>query len=179
MANRRKTDAARCGLRLVAGQGSDGSPRRGNLHAVGTRPAPGQEPPALPGMAGGIHVLNVSLPGAVPPAWRRLEVPGAITLDRLHHVLQEAFGWSGTGPHWFQTACGDFDGAPRPDIRPEDRGDDDTITLALAGRPRSWIRYRYGYHDERQADILVEAIRPATPGVTYPRCTKTSTIHHA
>ena len=124
--------------------------------------------------AAGIHVLTVSLRGIVPPVRRRLEVPSAITLDRLHQVLQEAFGWSGIGRHWFQMACGDFDGSPRPDIRPEDSGDDDTITLARAAGPRDWIGYRYGYRDEWQADIMVEGIWPATPGVTYPRCTKAS-----
>jgi hypothetical protein len=98
MCNERKTGQARGGLRLVAGQGTDESPRQGNLHAVGTGHTPGEEPPALSGAAaGGTHVLTVSLPGATPPVWRRLEVPSAITLDHLHQVLQEAFGWSGTG----------------------------------------------------------------------------------
>jgi hypothetical protein len=40
----------------------------------------------------------VNLRGAAPPVWRRLEVPSAITLDHLHQALQEAFGWSSTGP---------------------------------------------------------------------------------
>ncbi|MGH3171457.1 MAG: plasmid pRiA4b ORF-3 family protein [Trebonia sp.] len=174
MSDGRKTGQARGRLRLVAGQGDDQSPRQGNLHAVGTGPALAEEPPALPGKAAdGIHVLSVSLRGAASPVWRRLEVPSAITLDRLHHVLQEAFAWSDTGPHWFQTAHGDFDGEPRPDIRPEDRGDD-TIALARVGGTRDWIGYRCGYHDERQADIVVEETRPATPGVSYPRCTRTS-----
>ena len=167
MRNGQKRGQARGGLRLVAGQGTDESPRQGNLHAVGTGHTPGEEPPALSGTAAGsTHVLTVSLRGAAPPVWRRLEVPSAITLDHLHQVLQEAFGWSGTGPHWFQTSCGDFDGSPRPDLRPEDRGDDDTITLARAGPLRDWIGYRCGYRDELQADIVVEEIRPAKPGVT-------------
>ena len=162
MVNGRKTGQARGGLRLVAGQGNDETPRQGTLHAVGTGPAPEEEqPPALSGIAaGGIHVLTVSLRGTTPTVWRRLEVPSAITLDQLHEVLQEAFGWSDTGPHWFQTSCGNFDGSPPPDLRPEDRGDDDTITLNRAGRPRDWIGYRCGYHGELQADIVVEEIRP-------------------
>jgi hypothetical protein len=164
MRNERKTGQTRGGLRLVTGQGTGESPRQGDLHAVGTGHTPGEGPPALSGTtAGSIHVLTVSQRGTTPPVWRRLEVPSAITLDQLHHVLQEAFGWSGTGPHWFQTSCGDFDGSPRPDLRPEDRGDDDTITLAYAGGPRDWIGYRYGYHDELQADIVIEEVRPAKP----------------
>jgi hypothetical protein len=163
MSNGQKTRQARDRLRLVPGQADHETPRRGNLHAVGAGPDPEEEPPALSVIAaGGIHVLSASLRGADPPVWRRLEVPSAMTLDQLHHVLQEAFGWSDTGPHWFQTPCGDFDGAPRPDIRPEDRGDDDSITLNRAGRPREWIGYRCGYRDKLQVDIVVEEIRPVT-----------------
>ena len=174
MSNGRKTGQSRGGLRLVAGRGNDESPRQGNLHAVAGRTL-GGELPALPGTAAGsIHVLTVSLRGTVPTVWRWLEVPSTITLDRLHQVLQEAFGWNGIDRHWFQTACGDFDGSPRPDIRPEDWGDDDTITLARAAGPRDWIGYRYGYRDEWQADIVVEEIWPATPGSGLTRTATSS-----
>jgi hypothetical protein len=53
-----------------------------------------------------IHVLCVSLHGATPPPWRLLEVPSAMTLDRLHELLQRMFGWYGLCPHSFVTIYG-------------------------------------------------------------------------
>ena len=37
--------------------------------------------------------LKVTLRGIRPPVWRRLLVPGRITLGGLHHVIQAAMGW--------------------------------------------------------------------------------------
>jgi Plasmid pRiA4b ORF-3-like protein len=37
-----------------------------------------------------VHRVKVSLYGAKPPVWRRLEIPSAMPLDRVHAVLQVA-----------------------------------------------------------------------------------------
>lgn len=39
------------------------------------------------------HKIKVTLRGAKPPIWRRLEVPSTVTLETLHEIIQEAFGW--------------------------------------------------------------------------------------
>jgi len=179
-------------LRLVAGQGTGESPRSGSLRAVGSRSvADGgrlarrelparverRELPATPETAAGsIHVLIVSLHGAAPPPWRRLELPSAMTLDRLHEVLQWTFGWSDFGPHSFVTLYGEFGGPVRPASRAAkraaERRDESGVALAqAAGDEGDGIAYLYGYHDEWRVDILVEQILPATPGAAYPRCT--------
>lgn len=36
-----------------------------------------------------------------PPIWRRLQVPAAIKLPKLHLVLQAAFGWENRHLHEF------------------------------------------------------------------------------
>lgn len=172
------------GLRLVSGQGTGetGQPlRRGELHAVGAQAIIGgrrvarRELPALPGTAGGVHVVTVNLLGAEPPLWRRLQLPSAITLDRLHEVLQLTFGWSDFGPHSLQTPYGEFGGPVRPTSRAArreaERGDDSAVALAqVAGEEDAQIVYLYGYDDEWWVDITVDKIRPAAPGVAYPRC---------
>src|SRR5438552_7123636 len=43
--------------------------------------------------------LRVVLDDIKPQIWRRLIVPAAITLDRLHDVLQVAMGWTDTHLH--------------------------------------------------------------------------------
>jgi len=42
--------------------------------------------------AEGIVSLKVTLRGIRPPVWRRLWVPGWMTLGDLHHVIQAAMG---------------------------------------------------------------------------------------
>jgi hypothetical protein len=161
MSNRRKAKGPRgtgrqdSSLRLVAGHGTGESPRNGKLHGVRSRTVDDdtrdvrRELPAIPETAArDIHVLVVSLHGAAPPPWRRLEVSSAITLDRLHEVLQETFGWSDFGPH-----------------------SSGVMLAQAAGEEGVGIAYLYGYDDEWRVDILVEKIVGAAPGVAYPRCT--------
>ena len=189
MSNRRKVKRPRgvAGrdhrLRLVAGQGAAESPRSGSLRVVGSQSvadgarADRRELPAMPETAASsIHVLVVSLHLAEPPAWRRLELPSAITLDRLHQVLQGTFCWYNFGPHSFVTTYGEFGGPVRPTSRAAKRAaarhDESGVALAQAAGGRGdGIAYLYGYDDEWMVDILVEQILPATPGVAYPRCT--------
>ena len=44
--------------------------------------------------ADGIAHLEVTLDEVQPPVLRRVEVPLAIRLDRLHLALQAAMGWT-------------------------------------------------------------------------------------
>lgn len=45
--------------------------------------------------------LKISLQGAKPPIWRRIQVPGSLDLARLHHVIQLAMGWQDAHLHQF------------------------------------------------------------------------------
>lgn len=190
MSNRRKLKKRRGtgrqdgGLQVVAGQGTRESPRSGRLHVVRPRIifedilAAGPELPAIPETAAkGVHGVVVSLYGAAPPPWRRLELPSAITLDRLHQVLQETFGWSNLGPHSFLTVYGEFGGPAPPGSRAARRAasrrDESGVMLAqVAGEEDLEIAYLYGYDDEWRVDVVVEKVlAAAAPGVAYPRCT--------
>ena len=45
--------------------------------------------------------IRVQLQRVRPVVWRRIEVPGSITLDRLHTVVYVAMGWSGLDGYEF------------------------------------------------------------------------------
>jgi pRiA4b ORF-3-like protein len=186
MTNGRKAKRLRRGagrrdsrLRLVSGQGAEESTRSGTLHMVrsgsivhGT-PAAGAMPAIPETAAKSIHVVIVSLHGAAPPPWRRLELSSAMTLDRLHVVLSETFGWSDFGQHSFVTIYGEF-GDPmwRAARHAPDQRDDSGITLAqAAGEEGLGMAYMHGFEDNWRVDVLVEKIQAAEPGVAYPRCT--------
>jgi hypothetical protein len=113
-----------------------------------------------------VHVVNVSLHGAFPPVWRRLELPSAMTLDRLHEIVQGLFGWDGFHLHVFETAYGEF-GSPSS-YGSSDRSDEAAVALAqVAGGEGTEIVYVYDFGDDWRHDIVVEKIMPAGPGVAY------------
>jgi Plasmid pRiA4b ORF-3-like protein len=139
---------------------------------VGGRRVQRQELPGLPkGAVTNVHRVKVSLYGAKPPVWRRLEIPSAMPLNLVHVVLQVAFDWHGYHLHAFETVCGEF-GSPDQGDDWTERQDEATATLAqVAGAERAKVVYSYDFGDDWRHDIVVEKVIPAEPGVAYPRCT--------
>ena len=128
-------------------------------------------PPLPEWAATTVHRVKVSLHGAKPPVWRRLEVPSDLPLSMLHEGLQTAFGWFDCHPHLFETACGEA-GDPAHDDLWAQRADESTVALAqVAPAVRDTVGYVYDFDDDWRHDIVVEAVLPAAPGVRYPRCT--------
>ena len=137
----------------------------------GRRVARQQLTPLNDRAAGTVHVIKVSLYGAKPPVWRRLEVPSAMTLDRLHEVLQAAFEWEDCHLHQFETVCGEF-GNPDRAADWSELSDESAVAFGqVAGAERAKAVYLYDFGDDWRHDIVVEKILPAVPGVAYPRCT--------
>jgi hypothetical protein len=128
-------------------------------------------PPLPEWAATTVHRVKVSLHGAKPPVWRRLEVPSDLPLSMLHEGLQTAFGWFDCHPHLFETACGEA-GDPAHDDLWAQRADESAVALAqVAPAVKDTVGYVYDFGDQWRHDIVVEAILPAAPGVRYPRCT--------
>jgi Plasmid pRiA4b ORF-3-like protein len=136
----------------------------------GRRVAKQPLPPLPEHEAATVHQVKVSLHGAKPRVWRRLEIPSAMTLDRVHAVLQTAFGWYNAHLHSFETVYGEF-GSPEGEDW-TDHGDESAVALAqVATIEKAKVIYVYDFGDDWRHDIVVEKIRPAEPGVRYPRCT--------
>lgn len=66
-------------------------------------PRPEPELGPIPQTVRGFRI-RVDLKDTKPPVWRRIDVPGDITLPRLHLVLQAAMGWTDSHLHRFRTA---------------------------------------------------------------------------
>ncbi|NGP09139.1 plasmid pRiA4b ORF-3 family protein, partial [Rhodococcus sp. 14C212] len=117
--------------------------------------------------------VRLDLIGATPPVWRRLELPGDLTLDRVHVVIQAAMGWLDGHLHRFRTGSD-----PRSphfvtafDVEDGDDGVlESTVRLdqLLTGTgDRLWYEYDFG--DRWDHALAVEAILDAPP--TAVRCT--------
>ena len=115
-----------------------------------------------------VYRLRIDLKGAKPPIWRRVEVPGDLTLAALHDVIQTVFEWDGYHLHVFETAAGDF-GDGDVDLG---HGLDGEVTVEqiLAG-PGAKLTYVYDYGDYWEHSVRVERTYEADPEVHYPRCT--------
>lgn len=114
-----------------------------------------------------VHRVKIALHGAKPPIWRRLEVPSDITLERLHFVVQEAFGWDNAHMWVFSTPAGEY-GVADPELGHRSAAAKKLSDVALTG---GRIHYTYDFGDGWDHDITVEDVLPTQPGVTYPRCT--------
>jgi hypothetical protein len=115
-----------------------------------------------------VHKVKITLRGAKPPIWRRLEVPSNISLEQLHRAIQEAFGWEGYHMWAFTTPDGDDYGVPDPEL-----GHRNAATTKLdhvAPRVGDRVRYTYDFGDDWEHDILIEDVLTAEPGISYPRC---------
>lgn len=115
-----------------------------------------------------VHRLKITLSGLRPPIWRRLEVPSDITLARLHDAIQAVFGWEGCHLWVFSTPSGQYG------MRDAELGFYSAAAKKLsAAAPERGdrISYTYDFGDDWEHDIRVEAVVPAGPGTTYPRCT--------
>ena len=121
-----------------------------------------------------IYQLKITLQDIRPPIWRRIQVPGFITLNQLHEIIQEAVGWENYHLHLFEIGRDTYT-APGMDEDWDDVGseDEDETKYALEEvviRPGQRFRYTYDFGDGWDHSIFVEEILPAEKGVKYPVC---------
>jgi len=118
--------------------------------------------------ANSIARLKVTLNDVKPSVQRRLEVPLAIRLDRLHLVLQAAIGW--TDSHLYEIRARDVGwGLPDPDFGdgPLDAKKTRLVDV-LEDVGTKTIKYLYDFGDAWEHTVKVERITDAVPGLAYP-----------
>ncbi|MDN5743797.1 MAG: plasmid pRiA4b ORF-3 family protein [Nocardioidaceae bacterium] len=116
--------------------------------------------------------VRLDLKGAKPPIWRRLELPGDLTLPRVHDVIQAAMGWTNSHLHRFRTARDHR--APyfltQFDLEEGDEGmlEDDVRLDQLLTAKGDELFYEYDFGDGWQHVLKLEAILDEPPATA--RC---------
>ncbi len=138
-------------------------PSAGPLRVVGPPPpaptAPAvASPPVVARPAPACHQLLVALVDSDPLVWRRLAVPGTITLAKLHRVLQAALGW--TDSHLHQFVVGDTSyGAPELLVDDPPTASTRRTTLGqVAPVVGATLRYAYDFGDGWRHLLVVERL---------------------
>lgn len=117
--------------------------------------------------------VRLDLHGAKPPVWRRLELPGDLTLPRLHDVIQAAMGWTNSHLHRFRT--GSDHRSPyfvtHFDLDEGDEGvlEDDVRLDQLVAEKGDELWYEYDFGDGWDHRLVVEDAHGAPPSAA--RCT--------
>jgi hypothetical protein len=117
--------------------------------------------------ANSVLSVKVTLRGTKPPIWRRLLLPGALTLADLHEAIQAAMGWKGGHLHAF-----DIDGRQYGDPRAVDDVANES-RLTLNGVLKSGVtrfRYSYDFGDDWEHEVVVEKTLPAEAVKSVPAC---------
>lgn len=111
--------------------------------------------------------LKVRLRGIRPPVWRRLLMPGAMTLADLHEAIQMAIGWEGGHLHLF-----DIDGRHYGDRRTvDDVADENRLSLnAISKSGVTRFAYTYDFGDDWEHSVAIERTLQPTAGQPYPAC---------
>jgi hypothetical protein len=118
-----------------------------------------------------IFQLKITLKRSKPAIWRRIQVPGNITLERLHHIFQIVMGWSNFHLHQFIIKY-EYYGTPDPDFFEEIHNESRTKLGSVVSKPGDKFIYDYDFGDSWEHHVIVEKILSPEKNVNYPVCIK-------
>ncbi len=114
-----------------------------------------------------VITMKVTLAGVRPPIWRRLVIPGTMTLCDLHQAILGVMGWYGGHLHTFHVGRKTY-GDPS-DV--DDVNDEECVTLNRLLRYRvKQFTHTYDFGDDWQHTVAIEKSEPAVEGISYPVC---------
>ncbi len=115
-----------------------------------------------------IYQLKITLRHSKPPIWRRVLVPGSMTLEDLHEIIQIVMGWEDDHLHEFEIGGKSYSSAR---FQLDDVYDESRVTLQeVAPPPGKQFTYIYDFGDWWEHVIKVEDVFPPQPGQRYPQC---------
>ncbi|MBS2024465.1 MAG: plasmid pRiA4b ORF-3 family protein [Deltaproteobacteria bacterium] len=107
-------------------------------------------------------LLEVSLTDVRPRAWRRLVVPQAARLSKLHHLLQLAAAWEDRHLHEFEVRGRRYS-VPDPDDTHFDLDETKATLATLALRAGEKFQYVYDFGDDWRIECKVIGPAPEHP----------------
>jgi hypothetical protein len=112
--------------------------------------------------------VRITLEELRPVIWRRLLVPGNVTLGRLHDIFQAAMGWTDSHLHQFRIA-GVLYGMHVGE-RPGNQLDEQTYTaIGAVGSVRRFF-YDYDFGDNWNHEVVLEGVTLWPWGLKYAVC---------
>jgi hypothetical protein len=117
-----------------------------------------------------IYQIKVTLQGAKPPIWRRLEILHDTKLEDLHKIIQTTMGWMNGHLHHFIVGHDYYN----PPSEHDDFGINYTgikvnrFLRSVGNR----IQYEYDFGDSWLHIIELEEIKKKEKDINYPRCIK-------
>ena len=133
----------------------DFSRHRANMSGkdAGEKPAP-------------LYQLKIALAFSDPLIWRRIQVPGGITLARLHDIIQLCMGWKDFHAHRF--LIGKVFYAPSDDdaiwAKTGERKESEYLLVDLEKDMRFCFTYIYDFGDGWEHEIECEECLPSSHG---------------
>lgn len=111
--------------------------------------------------------LKVALRGTRPPVWRRLLMPGTMTLADLHQAIQAAMGWEDCHLHAFDIAGRQYgDRHAVDDVADEKRPTLNSLVKSGVAR----FTYNYDFGDNWEHTVVIEKRPPPLEPTSYPTC---------
>lgn len=120
--------------------------------------------------------LTIELRGPKPRIWRRLTLPGDLTLDVVHTLFQAAMGWTDSHLHRFEPGTGQAYGQPYfvtefDEEEGEEGTREDGVRLDQVLRvPGDRLTYLYDFGDGWEHRVTLESVDPLTPANREPAC---------
>ncbi|MEA3487299.1 MAG: plasmid pRiA4b ORF-3 family protein [Thermodesulfobacteriota bacterium] len=108
-----------------------------------------------------LYLLKIRLFDIEPEIWRRFVVPGSITLDRLHDVIQIVMGWKDYHLHEFTIGKKRY--TEWPEYKDDGAKDGRYHLGALIKQKGRIFHYQYDFGDNWEHEIILEDSRYFNP----------------
>jgi Plasmid pRiA4b ORF-3-like protein len=112
------------------------------------------------------YLIRISLMHIEPEIWRRIVVPGSITLDRLHDVIQIVMGWHDSHLHQFTIGIKNY--SDDPEIKAVGQDEERFRLVDLLKQKGRKFKYLYDFSDCWFHEITIEDSDISVPEVAEP-----------